>query len=53
VTLNKYSLRANGNIAGFSLAPIANMFVKAGLSVPLKIVLLPGMDLTDYVKGKG
>lgn len=30
---------------------IADMFLKAGLPVPLKIVLPPGMDLTEYTKG--
>ena len=30
---------------------IADMFLKAGLPVPLKLILPPGMDLTDYMKG--
>jgi len=29
---------------------IADLFLKAGLPVPLKLVLPPGMDLTDYMK---
>jgi len=29
---------------------IADMFLKAGLPVPLKLILPPGMDLTDYMK---
>jgi len=29
---------------------IADLFLKAGLLVPLKLVLPPGMDLTDYMK---
>jgi DNA primase len=32
---------------------IADMFLKAGLPVPLKLVLPPGMDLTDYMRGNG
>lgn len=30
---------------------IAGLFRKAGLPVPLKITLPPGMDLTDYMRG--
>jgi len=29
---------------------IADLFLKAGLPVPLKLVLPPGMDLTDFMK---
>lgn len=29
---------------------IADLFLKAGLPIPLKILLPPGMDLTDYMK---
>ncbi|MDZ4242249.1 MAG: CHC2 zinc finger domain-containing protein [Candidatus Omnitrophota bacterium] len=29
---------------------IADLFLKAGLPVPLKLILSPGMDLTDYMK---
>jgi len=29
---------------------IADLFLKAGLPVPLKLILPPGMDLTDYMK---
>jgi len=29
---------------------IAGLFRAAGLPVPLKLVLPPGMDLTDYMK---
>ncbi len=29
---------------------IADMFLKAGLPVPLKLILPPGMDLTDFMK---
>ena len=32
---------------------IADMFLKAGLPVPLKLILPPGMDLTDFVKEGG
>ena len=32
---------------------IADMFLKAGLPVPLKLVLPPGMDLTDFMKEGG
>jgi len=29
---------------------IADLFLKAGLPVPLKLILPPGMDLTDFMK---
>ena len=29
---------------------IADLFQKAGLPVPLQMILPPGMDLTDYMK---
>ena len=29
---------------------IADLFLKAGLPVPLKLILPPGMDLTDYMR---
>jgi len=32
---------------------IAGLFKAAGLPVPLKLVLPPGMDLTDYMRGNG
>jgi len=32
---------------------IAKLFLKAGLPVPLKMNLLPGMNLTEYMKGEG
>ena len=30
---------------------IANMFLTAGLPVLLKMILPPGMDLSDFMKG--
>ena len=32
---------------------IAGLFKTAGLPVPLKLILPPGMDLTDYMRGNG
>ena len=30
---------------------IADLFLKAGLPVPLQMIIPPGMDLTDFMKG--
>jgi hypothetical protein len=30
---------------------IVDLFLKAGLPVPLQMILPPGMDLTDFMKG--